>query len=42
MEEACAKGWPDHYDRFRSQAHQQRLAEVVGAEHLSGEGRYQT
>jgi hypothetical protein len=42
VEEACVKGWPDHYDRFHSQAHQQKFAEEVGAGRSRGEDRYQT
>lgn len=42
MEEACAKGLPDHCDRFRTQAHRQLFAEEVGADRSKGEDRYQT
>lgn len=35
-------GWPDHYDRFRSQVLLQTPAEEAGAGRLKGEDRYQT
>jgi hypothetical protein len=42
VEEACAMGWPGHYDRFRSQVLLQRPAEEAGAGRSKGEDRYQT
>ena len=41
MEEACGRGWLDHYDRFRSQVHLQK-SEEVGAGRSKEAGRYQT
>jgi hypothetical protein len=42
VEEACVMDWPDHYDRFRSQALRQRPVGEAGAGRSKGEDRYQT